>query len=97
MRSTTKAKDSISTGEYTGHVFPLGVVYTGGPAQMPHNPPTQTRPGTRDRIEVYRQRAESGLPIFVEGDYVDPEFYSRGRISFDPAPTACVQKMESRE
>ena len=64
-------------------------MYVGGEIKTPDNPPTQTRPGTPERIEVYRRRAERGLPIFVDGDYVDPEFYSRGRICYDvPAPAS---------
>ena len=70
-------------------VFPLGVVFVGGGSVQQGNPPTKTRPGTRERIEVYRRRAEKGLPLFVDGDYVDREMVSYGnRISFDVPPPA---------
>jgi len=79
------------TGELTplSPVFPLGVVFVGSGSVQQGNPPTKTRPGTRERIEVYRRRAEKGLPLFVDGDYVDREMVSYGnRISFDVPPPA---------
>lgn len=45
---------------------------------------TTARPGSRDKIEVMRERAEAGEPLFLDGDndqpiQIDPQRISRPR------------------
>lgn len=74
-------------------MYPLGVVYVAGEVASNKSPPTATRPGTRERIEVYRRRAAQGSPVFVAGDYVDPELVNGKCVSYDIAATAMVRRV----
>jgi hypothetical protein len=68
--------------------FPSDLPLAGPAANHPASRPTKTRPGTSARIEVYRRRAELGLPLFLIGDFIDPEFFRHGKICYDVSPPA---------